>query len=230
MEPADLYNYSPAEPPDGRPETYRVTVVAPAADEVFELTSRYLETVWSEFLGPTTTLLARRIGLILTGPDPAPDLGVIETGNSVGVAPSKVRWSLTRLAQFELIAVSLRPAAVVTSGLVPAVPPHLVARLSPAGCAEHRQQLSPAAASRNSLLHVVCGGSCWLVKPESDRRLSDLVSVGLVTRVFPPDVVDEVIAGRAARAAPSVVAGAGWRTSRSGWRCTRRAPMRTCGC
>jgi hypothetical protein len=32
------------------------------------------------------------------------------------------------------------------------------------------------------------------VKPESDRRLSDLVSVGLLTRVFPPDVVDEVIA------------------------------------
>ena len=36
------------------------------------------------------------------------------------------------------------------------------------------------------------------VKPESERRLSDLVSVGLVSRVFPPVVVDEVIglAGR----------------------------------
>jgi hypothetical protein len=32
------------------------------------------------------------------------------------------------------------------------------------------------------------------VKPESDRRLSDLVSVGLLTRVFPADVVDVVIA------------------------------------
>jgi hypothetical protein len=32
------------------------------------------------------------------------------------------------------------------------------------------------------------------VKPVSDRRLSDLVSVGLLTRVFPPDVVDEVVA------------------------------------
>lgn len=31
-------------------------------------------------------------------------------------------------------------------------------------------------------------------KPESDRRLSDLVSVGVLTRVFPSDVVDEVIA------------------------------------
>ncbi len=31
-------------------------------------------------------------------------------------------------------------------------------------------------------------------RPESDRRLSDLVSVGVLTRVFPPDLVDEVIA------------------------------------
>ena len=36
--------------------------------------------------------------------------------------------------------------------------------------------------------------SGWL-KPVSDRRLSDLVSVGLLTRVFPPALVDEVIAG-----------------------------------
>lgn len=33
------------------------------------------------------------------------------------------------------------------------------------------------------------------VKPVSDRRLSDLVSVGVLTRVFPPGLVDEVIAG-----------------------------------
>jgi hypothetical protein len=31
-------------------------------------------------------------------------------------------------------------------------------------------------------------------KPPSDRRLSDLVSVGVLTRVFPADLVDEVIA------------------------------------
>jgi hypothetical protein len=32
------------------------------------------------------------------------------------------------------------------------------------------------------------------VKPATDRRLSDLVSIGLLTRVFPPGVVDEVVA------------------------------------
>jgi len=31
-------------------------------------------------------------------------------------------------------------------------------------------------------------------KPESDRRLSDAVSVGVLTKVFPPEVLDEVIA------------------------------------
>ena len=47
-------------------------------------------------------------------------------------------------------------------------------------------------------------------KPESDRRLSDLVSVGVLTRVFPPDLVDEVIAEVGSdRAAESDVAGAG---------------------
>lgn len=36
------------------------------------------------------------------------------------------------------------------------------------------------------------------MKPVSDRRLSDLVAVGLLTKVFPPAMVDEVIeqAGR----------------------------------
>ncbi len=32
------------------------------------------------------------------------------------------------------------------------------------------------------------------VKPATNRRLSDLVSVGVLTRVFPADLVDEVIA------------------------------------
>ena len=32
-------------------------------------------------------------------------------------------------------------------------------------------------------------------KPASDRRLSDLVSVGVLTRAFPPALVDEVVAG-----------------------------------
>jgi hypothetical protein len=40
---------------------------------------------------------------------------------------------------------------------------------------------------------VVVPRAGW-TKPVSDRRLSDLVSVGVLTRVFPPELVDEVIA------------------------------------
>jgi hypothetical protein len=59
----------------------------------------------------------------------------------------------------------------------------------------------PAGAAKPQYRSVKClsvtfGGtprSGWK-KPVSDRRLSDLVSVGLLTRVFPADVVDQVIA------------------------------------
>jgi hypothetical protein len=39
--------------------------------------------------------------------------------------------------------------------------------------------------------------SGW-VKPETDQRLSDHISIGVLTRVFPPELVDRVVveAGR----------------------------------
>ncbi len=42
--------------------------------------------------------------------------------------------------------------------------------------------------------------SGW-VKPANDQRLSDRISVGVLTRVFPPELVDQVVAdvGRAER-------------------------------
>lgn len=50
-----------------------------------------------------------------------------------------------------------------------------------------------------SVLVLRCGyaRTGW-VKPVSDRRLSDVLSVSLLTRVFPADVIDEVVqaAGR----------------------------------
>jgi hypothetical protein len=41
------------------------------------------------------------------------------------------------------------------------------------------------------------GASVWRsgwVKPVSDQRLSDHISIGVLTRVFPPELVDEVVA------------------------------------
>src|SRR6478672_11425685 len=45
----------------------------------------------------------------------------------------------------------------------------------------------------------VASRRCWMprpgqVKPETDERLSDRIAVGLLTRTFPPDLVDRVVA------------------------------------
>ena len=32
------------------------------------------------------------------------------------------------------------------------------------------------------------------VKPETDQRLSDHISLGVLTRVFPPELVDRIVA------------------------------------
>lgn len=67
-------------------------------------------------------------------------------------------------------------------------------------------------------------------KPETERRLSDLVSVGVLTRVFPPELVDEVIAevGRTEQRNRSLPARVMAYFSIGMARCTPRVPMRTC--
>ncbi|WP_423783181.1 transposase domain-containing protein [Ferrimicrobium acidiphilum] len=68
--------------------------------------------------------------------------------------------------------------------------------------------------------------SGW-VKPATDRRLSDLVSIGLLTRVFPPDVIDAAIDDVGRRVIRNrVLPARGWSTLPSAWRCTQRVPMR----
>ncbi len=170
MEEVDAAHRSPGAPGDDCASRFEIIVVAPANGECFELTSRYVELVWSEFLGPTTTLLARRIGLALTASGPATGLSLSEVGSSLGVAPSRVRWSLHRLAGFGIAGVSLEPAAVVTSGLAAPVPPHLVERLSAAGAAEHRRQMMPIGSRR--LTAVASGrGSDGVVGRQMGRQL-----------------------------------------------------------
>jgi hypothetical protein len=130
-----------AQSPTPADDIYRLVRVEPRPDERLSLTGTYLEHVWSEVLGPTATLVARRIGHALDQPDQPKELSLATVGNSLGVAPAKVLWSFTRLAYFDLIAISSSPAAVVTSGLVTPVPPRLFAKLSLAGLLEHRDQL-----------------------------------------------------------------------------------------
>ena len=142
MTPSAPDRRSPAHPAD----SYRITPVAPCAGQRLPLTGRYVELVWSELLGPTTTLVARRIGHALDRPDRGFDLSLVGVGESMGVAPGKVRWSLTRLAYFELVTMTVDPPAVLTSGLVTPVPQGLLPRLSASGLIEHGELVRRAVA------------------------------------------------------------------------------------
>ena len=161
---------SPGARGDDRANRFEIIVVAPANGECFELTSRYVEVVWSEFLGPTTTLLARRIGLDLAATGATTGLSANEVGRSLGVAPSRVRWALHRLAGFGIVGVSLDPAAVVTSGLAVPVPRHLVERLSDAGVAEHRHQMAPGV-SRTLAVMASSRRSSGVARRQMGRQL-----------------------------------------------------------
>jgi hypothetical protein len=141
MAPSARDRCSPAYPAD----SYRITPVAPGAGQRLPLTGRYVELVWSELLGPTTTLVARRIGHALDRPDRGFDLSLVGVGESMGVA-GKVRWSLTSLAYFELVTMTVDPPAVLTSGLVTPVPQGLLPRLSASGLIEHGELVRRAVA------------------------------------------------------------------------------------
>jgi hypothetical protein len=137
--------YSPA-------DRYQVRRAQPGEAERLPMLGRYVEVVWSELLGPTATLVARRIGHVLEGTGDCPELSLAVVGKSLGVAPGKVRWSLARLAYFELITIASKPNAVVASGMVIPVPTRLFAKLSPAGLLEHRELLTSGAGRRLSLM------------------------------------------------------------------------------
>lgn len=101
-----------------------VTIVAmPLRDnDRWELTGHYFETEWSEVLGPTATLLARRLGRIVEGASPA-TVSLARIGGALGIAPGKVRDSLARLSRHAIVSFN-EPAGVLhVSRSAPPVPP-----------------------------------------------------------------------------------------------------------
>ena len=109
------------------------------------LTGRYVEVVWSEFLGPTATLMARRLGDFVERHPAGGEVSVTAMGVSLGAAPSMVRASLIRLDRFGITSMSVERGVVGVSGLAPSVGPRLIGRLSEAARREHRWQLDAAA-------------------------------------------------------------------------------------
>src|SRR5687767_6336253 len=102
------------------------------------LSGRYVEVVWSEIMGPTATLLARRLSDFIEVNPNGGEISIAGLGRTLGVPPSKVRSALSRMGWHGLI--SLRPerVSVGISGLVPSVGHSRLAELSENAQREHR--------------------------------------------------------------------------------------------
>lgn len=92
-------------------------VVRPAAgDERWAFRSEYVEFVWSEALGPTALLLARRLGTLIERSPHGADLSVAELAHELGVGVPKIDSSLVRLARNGLASYSREHGVVGASG------------------------------------------------------------------------------------------------------------------
>ena len=108
-----------------RPDDH-VTVVTtpPRGTDRWALTSPDFEVAWPEVLGPTATLVARRLGRMVEQPGSevrAFSLG--EMGHSLGVSPGKIRDALFRLEHHGIVDVDEPTRTVRLSGNAPQVPP-----------------------------------------------------------------------------------------------------------
>jgi hypothetical protein len=113
----------------------------------FRLTDPYVEEVWSEFLGPTATLLARRLGrTIEVRPDGA-ELDIGDLAASVGVPPTVALRSLRRLHRFEVVHSDLERGVVGVSGFAAPVSGKRVSRLSESGRSMHEQLMTDGIAT-----------------------------------------------------------------------------------
>ena len=81
-------------------DRYAVVPIPVRVADCWLLTGRYVEVVWSELLGPTATLLARRLGDFVERHPAGGEVSVTAMGVSLGAAPSMVRASLVRLDRF----------------------------------------------------------------------------------------------------------------------------------
>ena len=122
--------------------------IAPRDGDRWPLRGRYVEMVWSELLGPTAVLLVRRLGDLADLNPEGVHFSIAAMGRSLGVPPSKVRYSLVRLARLGLISMGDGRGVVEVSGLTPSVGPELAVRLSEGAAREHRWWLAEAADAR----------------------------------------------------------------------------------
>lgn len=125
-----------------------VVPILASPDDRWRLTDPYIEDVWSEFLGPTATLMARRLGRLLEVQPGGVELDLRDFAASLGVAPSLAVRALERLHRFEVIHSDLERGLIGVSGYAPAVGAERAHRLTEAGRVAHERLSAGAAVDR----------------------------------------------------------------------------------
>jgi hypothetical protein len=136
---------------DETPVALNVVAISASADDRWRLTDPYVEEVWSEFLGPTATLMARRLGRLIESRPGGADLDVGDLASSLGVAPSVAVRALDRLHRFEVVHSDLDRGLVGVSGYAPPVGDGRLCRLSEAGRVAHERLTAGLSAGERSI-------------------------------------------------------------------------------
>lgn len=119
------------------PQSLQVVAISADPTDRFRLTDPYVEQVWSEFLGPTATLLARRLGRSIEVRPGGQQVEVGDLAASVGVAPGVAVKALARLNRFEVVHSDLDRGVIGVSGYAPPVGEERLFRLSEVGRTAH---------------------------------------------------------------------------------------------
>jgi hypothetical protein len=130
------------------PTILHVVPLSASADDRWRLSDQYAEEVWSEHLGPTATLLARRFGRMIEDHPGGVDVDLADLASSVGVQRGIAVKALERLNRFEVVHFSAEQSLVGVSGFAPSVQGARVLRLSERGRLVHDRLVAASEIAR----------------------------------------------------------------------------------
>ena len=128
--------------------TLHVVPLSANAEDRWRLSDPYVERVWSEHLGPTATLLARRLGRMLEEQQGGVDVDLGDLAGSLGVQPSIAVKALNRLNRFEVVYFAPEQMIAGVPGFAPSVSGAQLLRLSEGGRVVHELLVEESEAPR----------------------------------------------------------------------------------
>ncbi len=103
------------------------------------MTGRYVEEVWSEILGPTATMLARRLGHLADEHPAGATVSLTALAAGLSSTGPRVTLGLRRLHHHGLVRYATDHSVIAVSGLAPSVTAERLAIISAATRARHHQ-------------------------------------------------------------------------------------------